>query len=165
MELKDWILLVIPIVCNGVILFLFQQILMIQIKKNERINTYKQDVLKEFLSYLQEFYIQLRNIRSIDSERSGKEYEFSSLWNPAVKAMENMVVFFDVHPVTTKKVRPYFLACINKWQNIIDTLFESKKNNNGKVSYDCSIAFSREYEEMNELIKVCMACCDQEIIE
>ena len=138
---------------------------MIRIKKNERINTYKKDILKEFLSCLQVFYIKLRNIRNINSERSGKEYEFSSLWNPAAKALEDLLVFSEVHPVTTKSVKPYLLECVNKWQNVSNMLFDSVKNNNGIISYECNITFSREYEEMNKLIKECMACCEQEIVE
>ena len=164
MDFKDWILLVAPIAFNGIILFLFQQIYLSRIKKNERTNTYKQDTLKEFLSLLQEFYTYLRDIRTIDSERSGKEYEFSSLWNPTAKSMESLVVFYDTHPVTIGASNLSFEKCINEWNSMNDLLFESLKNNNGKISPECSKTFSLKYKKINILVKKCMARCEEEII-
>ena len=127
MELKDWILITIPIACNGVILFIFQQFYLSRLKKVERKNTYKIDVLKEFLSNLQKFYELSRNLQHVDNERSAKEYTFAELWNPAAEMMQNLIVFADTHPITINNFRLEFDKCINKWQEISDDINISKE--------------------------------------
>lgn len=164
MEIKDWLVLTIPIVCNGIILFLFQQFYLSKAKKSERLSTYKQDVLKQFLSYLQEFYALLRNISKIDS-RSGQEYTFASLWNPTTELMQTLIVFADTHPVTIGETKLGFQKCVDKWQFIIDLLYNDAISNKFQISKKCAEVFSREYIEMNNLIKECMAACEREILD
>ena len=165
MEIKDWILLTIPIACNGVILFIFQQVYLSRLKKGERKNTYKIDVLKEFLSNLQRFYELLRNIQKVDNERTAKEYTFAELWNPATEMIQTLIVFVDTHPITINKSHLGFDKCIDKWQEITDMLFECARNNNGIMSDECNFRFSNAYIEMNDLIKDCMGNCEKQIID
>ena len=164
MELKDWLVIIIPIASNGIILFLFQQLFLAKAKKLERTNTYKQDVLKDFLSQLQEFYRLLRDISKI-SDRSGQEHTFASLWNPAANFMQTLIVFADTHPITNNNTKLGFKACRDKWQVITDLLYEDTKKNPSSISRECVRLFGREYLQLNELVKKCMAACEKEILE
>lgn len=164
METKDWLVLVIPIVCNGIILFLFQQFYLAKSKKFERLSTYKQDVLKKFLSYLQNFYTLLRNISQIDG-RSGQKCTFASLWNPATELMQTLIVFADTHPITIGETKLGFQKCVDKWQHIIDLLYNESVENNFQISKKCAKIFCHEYIEMNNLVKECMAACEREILD
>ncbi len=164
MEFKDWLLIIIPIACNGILLFLFQQSYLTKIKEIERKNTYKMDVLKEFLGYLQEFYKLIRNFQKADNVRSGITCDFVELWNPAAGMIQDLVVFADTHPIAIEKSNIGFEKCLTKWQQIADMLYDCKVNNNGRLSEQCAYKFNEYYIEMNELVKNCMEYCEKEIM-
>ncbi len=48
MECKDWIILVVPIICNGIIIFVFQKILSKKIERQSKRQDIRDDVLKKF---------------------------------------------------------------------------------------------------------------------
>ena len=67
MEIKDWILLIVPIVGNGIILYFFQRCLGRKIEKRQDL---RDDVIKVFWNKLQELnnaFIQL-NIETMKTE-------------------------------------------------------------------------------------------------
>ncbi|MBQ2968463.1 MAG: hypothetical protein IJE10_10140 [Clostridia bacterium] len=165
MEIKDWLLLAIPITCNGIILFVFQQMYLAKLKNNERTNTYKQDVLKDFLSRLQECYHMFLGFQSLNKERSGKDYSFEQLWNPAVAKFHDLIVYSDTHPSTIVRKDIGFDKCIDNIQSIIDILFECRKNNNNLISKEGEAKFYIKYEETILSMKECMARCEREIMK
>lgn len=54
MEGKDWIILLVPIICNGIIIFVFQKILSRKIERQSKRQDIRDDVLKRFWNKLQE---------------------------------------------------------------------------------------------------------------
>lgn len=54
MECKDWIILLVPIICNGIIVFVFQKILSRKIERQSKRQDIRDDVLKKFWNKLQE---------------------------------------------------------------------------------------------------------------
>ncbi len=54
MECKDWIVLLVPIICNGFIVFVFQKILGKKIERQSKRQDIRDDVLKRFWNKLQE---------------------------------------------------------------------------------------------------------------
>ena len=48
MECKDWIILLVPIICNGIIVFVFQKILSRKIERQSKRQDIRDDVLKKF---------------------------------------------------------------------------------------------------------------------
>lgn len=164
MELKDWVVLVIPIVCNGIILFLFQQLYSIRLKKAEQTSNYRQEVLKQFLASLQDFYRFTRNIRYIDSSRSGREYEFHSLWNPAAEKLEELAVYADTHPITIEGSELGFIEIQKKWGDMADMLYADTMKNNYILSHKAAEKFIEWFSELLDLVKKCMARCEEEIL-
>lgn len=165
MEFKDWMVLFIPIVFNGLFLFIFQQIILSNQRRATRKNDYQHDVMKQFLEMLQKFYTLFRIIPSVDPKRSGKVVDFSEVWNPTTSLMQDLKVFYDTHPVTTRNVSEQFEKCMIKWDKMTDLLFESRTTNDNKISEDASIQFCSEYEIMDTLIKECLKQCEEEILK
>lgn len=54
MECKDWIGLLVPIICNGILIFVFQKILSRKIERQSKRQDIRDDVLKRFWNKLQE---------------------------------------------------------------------------------------------------------------
>lgn len=54
MECKDWIVLFVPIICNGIIVFVFQKMLGKKIERQSKRQDIRDDVLKRFWNKLQE---------------------------------------------------------------------------------------------------------------
>lgn len=53
MECKDWISLLVPIICNGIIIFVFQKILSRKIERYSKRQDIRDEVLKKFWNKLQ----------------------------------------------------------------------------------------------------------------
>ena len=54
MSTKDWIVLLVPIICNGIIVFAFQKILSKKIERYNKRQDIRDDILKQFWNKLQE---------------------------------------------------------------------------------------------------------------
>ena len=54
MSTKDWIVLLVPIICNGIIVFAFQKILSKKIERYNKRQDILDDILKQFWNKLQE---------------------------------------------------------------------------------------------------------------
>ena len=167
METKDWLSLCIPILCNGIILFVFQQIYSRKIEKFDKRNSYIKDVQINLLSLLQEFYMKIRNLSKIDSSRSGKEYDFAELWNPAADSIVKIVVALDTYPKTIgeSNVKGSIDLLIEKWDYLNDLLYSVRIKNNGIVPSDISNEVSVCYTQIISLVKKCMYACEEEIIK
>lgn len=164
MEVKDWIMLFVPITFNGILLFAFQQKILLSNKRHERKNDYQHEVLSHFLSLLQDFYTSFRNIQAIDEKKSGKQVAFSSVWNPAAELMQQLVVYRDTHPIATQEVNLSFQACAEEWQKIATMLYESSMATGGYMTKEVAVQFSHEYEMLDVLIKDCLKICEKEIL-
>lgn len=165
METKDWITLFVPIISNGLLLFIFQHIYEKRSKRNENRRDYQKDILQQFHILLQDFYTAYLEIRDIDETISGKNVSFSEVWNPAAEKIEQLIVFHTSNPSAISKVDNAFAKCVEKWQYINGLLYESAINHNGKISAECAAKFSFEYEQMDKLIKTCLKECGDKLLK
>lgn len=65
METKDWILLIFPIIANGIMVFVFQKIITIQIEKINKKSSIRDEVIIMFwkkLQHLNEIFIQANTL-------------------------------------------------------------------------------------------------------
>lgn len=90
---KDWLLLFVPIICNGFLIFFFQTLVSYKISRNEKKNDFCIAVTNELSSKLCEEYKKIlfleREYTPNDYYQFKPKYSIDELWNPiAVLAAE-----------------------------------------------------------------------------
>lgn len=167
METKDWIIMLVPIVINGVCLFAFQQMITQKIKKMEKKTDYTQEILREFLCLLKDFYEKFRTIRNMNQSIQENDINFSVAWNSTAEQIQKVLVFYDAHQTALINLSESYSACINKYQQMIDVLKdETIHSDEGYILTDQSrIHFCDRYWEMDTLIKECLAQCEKQILQ
>lgn len=133
-------------------------------EKNKRSNMYKLEVLKEFLRSLQEFYSALRDFSNIDYFHSGKQYEFSELWNPIAEKKEKIVIYVDNHSAIIDQ-NLGINKFKNQYDNIVNLLLNARMQNNNVIDNETANIILDEYNQLLQTIKECMNNYEQEIIK
>lgn len=165
MESKDWIILLVPIFAEGLFFFLIQNYINTKFKQIEMRKNHQKEVLHQFHVLLQDFYTAYLGIQAIDERRSGRNVSFHEVWNPAQAKIDKLIIFHAANPCAIKKLDKDFAECISKWQYISSVLYESRINNNGKISAKCAVIFSQEYSKLDVLIKECLEECERQIMD
>lgn len=167
METKDWIIMLVPIIVNGVVLFVFQQSITYRVNQMVKKMDYRQEIYKEFLSLLKDFYEKFRMIRDWGQPRSQGKVEFSTAWNMATEQMQKVLIYYDTHKTTLISLEKPYNSCINKYQCMINVLRDETISQDGGyiVTEKCSVDFCNEYWEMDKLIKEFLDQCEKQIID
>lgn len=167
METKDWIIMLVPIAVNGVGLFVLQQLIMHKLKQTERKTDYRQEILKEFLHLLKEFYERFRVIRNTGQSTSQNEIDFSTAWNVATEQIQKVQIYYDTHKTALISLERTYTRCIDQYQRMINVLRNETISHNGRfiITEKCNKDFSDEYWEMDKLIKECLAECEKQILQ
>lgn len=165
METKDWVTLFVPIVCNGVLLFLIQQFFSRKIKKIEWNWEYKQKVIEEYLSLLRDFYTKVRKIADVDEKRSGVKIEFASVWNPASGSFHKLNEFVSTHTESLKEVNLDFDLCRNIWDEMCADLLMCRETNNNIVTPDVLEKLSKNYVKIQSVILEIITQCERKLLQ
>ena len=167
MEVKDWIVMLVPIAVNGVFLFAFQLALKNKFARLEKATEYRQDVQREFLQKLKEFYEKFWSIRNSDKDVSCGGADFSESWNSATKQIQDILLFYDVHKTALVDISILYEKCINQYQILIDTLEQGAIpcGEGFQLTDKCRIDFCNEYWKMDILIKEFLKQCEQQILQ
>ena len=128
MEAKDWILLVVPIISNGIFVFIFQKIIIVKIEKINQRNAIKNDVYKNFwykLRELNESFIQA-NINTQKEPWTIKE----NLENIKEKILET-VKYYDCNEFDLRFLEKLVKKMTKNWdefQNIYNMYLRTEAN-------------------------------------
>mgnify|MGYP004445877925 FL=1 len=165
MTSKEWILLIIPIVCTGIMLIVFQQGIVRNTKKYERRNDYGDRIMTEFLESLQSLYILWNDLELfIYPDRAAEEYSFAELWTPIEEHLQKMELFAETHPMTVKSSKLGFTECLESYQNVADSLYRDTMNNNAVISASTFKCIKKEFKFMNKQIRICMENCERYLL-
>jgi len=167
MEIKDWVIMLVPIAINGICLFIFQQIVKRRFSRMEKATEYRQGVLKEFLGMLKEFYEKFWTIRNSDNAGACGDSDFSDSWNATRRYIQDILMYYSTHRMALISMNAVFEKCIDQYQVLIDTLQQ------GAILYEegyqltekCRAEFSEEYWKMDALIKDFLKQCEQQILQ
>lgn len=167
MELKDWIIMLVPIILNGVCLFIFQLLFKRKFEKMEKKTEYRHVILKEFLEILKNFYEKFWTIRNADQDISCGGADFSDSWNTATNQIQNILMYYDTHKAALNDMEEHFTTCIHQYQVLIDILKQGRiPCDDGYLLTDkCKKDFCDEYWKMDTLIKDCLKECEQQILQ
>ena len=119
METKDWIVMIVPIVINGICLFAFQMILKRKFNRIEKATEYRQGIQREFLLMLKDFYEKFWVIRNSDKDVSCGGADFSESWNAATEKIQNILLYYDAHNAVLIGINTYYEECIHQYQILI----------------------------------------------
>lgn len=118
MECKDWIILVVPIICNGIIIFVFQKILSKKIERQSKRQDIRDDVLKKFWNKLQglnDTFIQMNIAVMRDSKVVGN-------WlNICQNVIWDIIQYYDTNEFDLKVFAEEYNDFRNSWINFENT--------------------------------------------
>lgn len=167
METKDWIIMLVPIIVNGAVLFFFQQSVTYRVNQLVKKMDYRQEIYKEFLNLLKDFYEKFRMIRDWGQPTSQGKVEFSTAWNMATEQIQKVLIYYDTHKTTLNRLEKSYSSCIEKYQCMINILKDETISRGEEyiVTEKCSIDFCNEYWEMDKAIKECLDQCEKHIVD
>lgn len=108
METKDWIILLIPIICNGFFIFCLQTFISHKLKRNENRQKAILDVINNLSIMVCDNYEQIELLISECSPgfapiEAMKLVSFKDLWNPIAYKTKQIYNYSQVHGVIMKK--------------------------------------------------------------
>lgn len=119
MEIKDWILLLVPIACNGFIVFLFQKLISKKIDRTEKRNALRDETLMLFWKHLQGLNDLF--IKTNKNVANGSQSLLKGLEEIRDKVLE-IVQFYDTNSYDLKTLSEEFAIWENSWNNFSVTL-------------------------------------------
>lgn len=164
MDIGEIFLLIITILGDGVLLFIFQQTYSSKIKTAEKNNNYKEEVIKDFLSRLQEYYIACLNIQLMDPTITEEEHSFYEVWNPISEKHFDLGVFANTHPVAINQESLNFDKCLEIMEEINQILLCQRVNNNDMMTEEAVMKFGELFNNLIQSIVKCMGKCEEEIL-
>lgn len=156
MEPKDWIILFVPIIFNGFLLFIFQEKYKLRLARRESQRIEQNKIWEQFYTKLQKFYIAILNFRRLETNPGEKEVSFAEVWNPAATQMLELAELYIAFPSVFKKRKMSFPQLVDKWRYVNMVLQESKTNNQGRISEECANIFCDEHNKMLALTEKCL---------
>ena len=120
METKDWIIILLPIVVNGILLFIFQLLTKEHIRQNERKKLFKNELLSNLYEKIQdletgEFYYRSSDAFTLPSkDRIDREN----------KLMDDLIIYYRGNYFEFRKYEKYIDALDDLWKESISIWYE-----------------------------------------
>lgn len=125
MSTKDWILLIIPLVGNGIIFFVLQQLILNHYKRKQEKLAYQDRVIEKFMAHLEDFLSTFHGLRKAYVDPFDR-VPFSSVWNPTSEKMQYLVNYYERNQVVLEKIRPTFQLICDQWDEMVNLVAEYK---------------------------------------
>ena len=154
MEVKDWILLFIPIISNGLIIFLVQFFVTEKYKKEQDKKQLRNETYKCLYNKLQllttgslELYLQKQKIQEFDKDIEQKNSAMEEL---LIFCYSNHMAFKDMN-FRVDDIKKSWDDLYSSWSNHRTPFFQNK---------DCLSLDANIYVELVDLIMVWKACAE-----
>lgn len=143
MEQKDWILLFIPIIFNGILIFIFQKIIIVALEKMNQRDAIRNDVCKDFWNQLRkinECFIQA----NIDIQKNAKPV------NECLEVIEEHILgiikYYDCNEFDLRFLWKLVGNLSKNWDNF-------KKTYNNYCSIELDLKKKEELGQKLQLVK------------
>lgn len=150
MEYKDWITMFVPIICNGFLIFIFQNIITKEIARQEKKQGIRDDVLRTFWNKLQKLndtFIQINVARYKDPTVAGRSLEILQL------VIVEIYQYYDTNEFDLKFLTKRYTKFQQCWLNFKNTYNEySKKTLTKEMQIDLGIKLQKVKEANQVLI-------------
>ena len=165
MDLKEWALILIPILGNGILLFIFQQFMLNRIKRSDNINLYRQETLRKGLEVFQSLYKTTLDIEKLNSTKFGTHVSVAEVINPIAEMITELKIFTDTHPLIFTETNIPANDCIQMWTCMCNILLVDRVYNDNTISGQGSREFLQKHAAMQKLIRKSMLLCEQELLK
>lgn len=141
---KDWILLLVPIVCNGLLVFVFQKFISNKIDHTNKRNNLRDEIVILFWKKMQELndvFIQIN-----DSVRRNPEELNLGLETIKNKVIE-IIQYYDKNKYDLCIFEKEYLSWENSWNTFTSTL---QKYQNTKLERDSAIELGSQLQSVKD---------------
>ena len=155
MELKDWIILIVPIISNGILITLFQTILNRKIERKNKRQKLRDQTFMLFLEHVQKL-----NDIFITANADAQQNPNSLSINLSIMQNQVLVIvtYYNTNKFDLDIFSSMFISFINKWQDFINTYKSYSNTSLTKCMQDelgnkLQLAMNENQELINEIRK------------
>lgn len=124
MEEKDWIILLVPILCNGIIIFIFQKKVEKLLAKNEIKNRRKIRIMQQFWELILE--VKYATVY-LDSPKNSSEEAFKNAYIDLHDKVDELYQFYKTNNMLLKKYSKKISSAVCSVDNILNILLYKSK--------------------------------------
>ena len=160
METKDWIVLFVPIVCNGIFLFLFQFYLKRYFEKRDRVRI-------ERVKTFQELYTHAESAQTAMCAllHQKQDDNFTELFNRVAEQIHQLKRFYDANEPQLEIFNAKLQEVFSTWDTITTLMQDIVRNHNGRVPLEANIQISRDTSRIYEILTTTLQQCHQKIVD
>lgn len=118
---KDYILLFIPILFNGVLIFIFQNIIKNKIERSNKRNTLRDEILLKFFKELQDLNILFITV-NVEAQNNPESIPIGL--KKIADLILSIIQFYDTNTYDLVEFKNVYEAFNNAWNNFIKTYKE-----------------------------------------
>ena len=159
-EVKDWIVLFVPIVCNGIFLFLFQFYLKRYFEKRDRVRS-------ERVKTFQGLYTRTESAQTAMYAllHQKQDDNFTNLFNCVAEQIHQLKRFYDANEPQLEMFNANLQGIFSIWDMITTLMQDIVRNHNGRVPLEANLQISRDINRIYEILTTILQQCHQKMID
>lgn len=161
MDIKDWILLVVPIVANGILVYSFQYAVSVQIDKNTRIRRNRYNLLEEFHQQLINLYDACKLFADSLSDRY--EDNVGDAFNQEIRCYKKFKLFCLVHKKMLTKYTVAIEQICQETENIHREMIRIQTEHNSIISSETIVPTAEHHNKMVDILEHTIDNCCKEL--
>lgn len=164
MESKDWISLFVPLLCNGIVLFLFQFYFKRYVEKRDRVRSKRITIFEELYAHTENVQTAMYALLHQKPDYN-PDYNFTELFNHVAKQIHQLKRFYDANESQFKAFNAELQEIFSMWDIISNLLKNVIENYGGRVPHETNLQISRNAIRIYELITTILQKCRKKMID
>ena len=166
MRMKDWVLLIVPIICNGFFIFLFQTSIQSRIAEKNRKRDQKRKIIDEFITLLNSAKNHLALVESVIDASEKTINDFQEYWAIAFQyrlVHEYVLDIFSDDVIKINRLNSELIEILGEfWEEARKVARDKYEEIEGYIKYGEYYA-ERRTQLLDELNKLCKKCLEFKI--
>lgn len=163
MSVKEWILLVAPIIANGIFVYFFQYAVSIHIEKKARLQRNRYKMLEELQQQLTDLYNACKAF--VDSLNARYENNVGSTFNQEILCYKEVKLFYLMH----KKMLPKYIGeaeqIYHEIENVHREMIRIQTDYDGIISSATVVTMMEHHNKLVEILEQTIDSCCRELNE
>ena len=157
---KDWVLLIVPIVANGVLVSYFQYIISNSIENKTRVQRNHYIILEKFHLKLSSLYGTCKGF--VDSLNS-KYQDVGDAFNREVVSYKEIKVFFLTYGMLLPRYEAYINQLCHEMDNVHREMVRIQVEYESKISSQTILHVAEHHNKMVKVLEQAIDCCGNEL--
>ena len=158
---KDWILLVVPIIVNGILVYLFQYVVSMNIEKKARLQRNRYKILEEFHLQLANLYNACKLFADSLSARYGDNVE--NTFNQEILSYKEFNLFCLTHKKMLSKYATAIEQICKETESVHREMIHIQTDHNGIISSETIVPTAEHHNKMTEILEQTIDKCCREL--